>query len=130
MNEAFLKQKKSKNILIYAQSGILAGDLAALLSGQNTVDRQTSLPGVLKSLNSKTDVLLLVGAKFEQKQAADPSATLAKAEVCNCRVIVLGDWPGDWQKQLGNNRKSSVTVLAEIPSPAALFDIIGVTSEG
>ena len=127
MKPSFSKLNKALNIVIYAQSGILAGDLAALLSGHNTVDRQTSLPDVLISLNDQTDVLLLVGGGL-QTPLPDPSPALLAAKKVHCKVIMLGDWPGYKQKQLIEKDLGSVTTLAEIPSPADLFQIIGSTT--
>ena len=124
MKPSFSKQNKALNIVIYAQSGILAGDLAALLSGHNTVNRQTSLPDVLTSINHKTDVLLLVGGGL-QTPLPDPSPALLAAKASHCKVIMLGDWPGYNQKQLLEKDLGSVTTFTEIPSPAALFELIG-----
>jgi hypothetical protein len=124
MKPSFSKLNKALNIVIYAQSGILAGDLAALLSGHNTVDRQTSLPEVLTTLNDKTDVLLLVGGGL-QSPLPDPAPALLAAKKVHCKVIMLGEWPGYKQKQLLEKDLGFVTTFTEIPSPAALFEIIG-----
>ncbi len=118
------KSMESLNIVIYAQSGILAGDLAALLSGHHTVDRQTSLPGVLKSLNFKTDVLLLVSGETVER-LPDPTPVLAAAIEACCRVIMLGSWPGLWREFVSKNKSGFIVNLTEIPSPAVLFRLIG-----
>ncbi len=121
-----LKSKviESLKIVIYAQSGILAGDLAALLSGHHTVDRQTSLPGVLSSLKFKTDILLMVGGAFNAN-LPDPTPALFAAKEAHCKVIMLGAWPGQWQEQMQKNNLGPVITLAEIPAPKALFEVIG-----
>ena len=124
-----LKQNEVLNIVIYAQSGILAGDLAALLSGSNIVNRQTSLPGVINSINSQTDVLLLVAGGLDAP-LPDPADVLMVAEQFNCKVIMLGNWPGTRQHESNERNPGSVITFSEIPTPAALFEIIGTTASG
>jgi len=125
MKPSIAKQIKGLNIVIYAQSGILAGDLAALLSGQNTVDRITSLPGIIKSINSQTDLLLLVSGGPPARKP-DLLLVLMAAKQVGCKVIMLGDWSG-FGRQHCSSAGDSVTILEEIPSPLALFEIIGST---
>jgi len=128
MKPSRLQHKPSLNIVIYAQSGILAGDLAALLSGNNTVNRQTTMTGVFKALGEETDLLLLV-SDGAGKPLPDPADILEMANRCHCKVIILGDWPGAWQKKTGKNIPGSITAFSDIPTPAALFEIIGKTAK-
>lgn len=129
MKPSIVKQIKSLNIVIYAKNGILAGDLAALLSGYNTVDRQTSLPGLLKTINTNVDLLLLV-AGGTTTSPSELTPVLTAAEKFGCKVIILGKWSGFEENQSSNTQSDSVIVLEEIPSPVALFEIIHSTTGG
>ncbi len=113
------KSGQALNIIIYAQSGVLAGDLAALLSGHHHVDLQTNLNSIINAMNLKTDILLLV--KDNQSiEPLDPTIVLKVAEKTNCKVIMLGDW-----KEIPNEKyKNRVDLLPRMPSPKVLLDII------
>ena len=127
MKPSIAKQITSLNIVIYAKNGILAGDFAALLSGHNTVDRQTSLPGLIKSINSNVDLLLLVGGGTTTNPS-ELSPVLTVAEKFGVKVIILGKWSGLKETQPSKSLSDSVIILEEIPSPLALFEIIGSTT--
>ncbi len=113
------KSGQALNIIIYAQSGVLAGDLAALLSGHHHVDLQTNLYGIINALTLKTDILLLV--KDNQSiEPLDSTVVLKAAGKTNCKVIMLGDWK-EITSEKYNNR---VEILPRMPSPTVLLDII------
>ena len=107
------------NIIIYAQSGALAGDLAALLSGHHNVNLQTNLSGVLHAIKSTTNVLLMVKDNLYEEHV-NPVEVLMAVRGIACKVIFLGQWEKiDW-KSYSNN----VVVMPEIPSPSVLLEVI------
>ena len=103
-------------VVILAETGPLAGDLAACLSGRFRVERATSLQAALKSVASGCRALLILGGS--QDEFGPGHADLVRqAAGADCRVLILG--PGG----LGLEGETGLGIvrLPSLPSPQQLF---------
>lgn len=107
----------SKNrVIIFAESGLLAGDLAAWLSGRFIVERVTSIPGALVALGQPASAVIIVeGASLKKTAPLDQMVQEAKRSAS--RVLVLGWSPG----QSSNSWSPEVIHLPAVPDPGDLF---------
>ncbi len=104
-------------VAIFAESGPLAGDLAACLSGRFRVDRVTSLQGALKSVGSGCRALLIL--RGTQDEFGPACTDLVKQAVADsCRVLILGSGGLGLESELG----AKVVCLPPLPSPQILFE--------
>ncbi|MDX2475054.1 MAG: hypothetical protein QNL91_15270 [Candidatus Krumholzibacteria bacterium] len=104
-------------VAIFAESGPLAGDLAACLSGRFRVDRVTSLQGALKSISSGCRALLIL--RGTQDEFGPACTDLVKQAVADsCRVLILGSGGLGLESELG----AKVVCLPPLPSPQILFE--------
>ncbi len=106
-------------ITIFAESGPLAGDLAACLSGRFVIDRVTSLQGALKSLAHGCRALIILGNT--QAEFGPAGVDLVEQAVSgHCRVLVLGSGGLGLESELD----TKVVHLPPLPSPQILFDAL------
>ena len=104
-------------VTIFAESGPLAGDLAACLSGRFCIDRVTSLQGALKSVGTGCQALLILrGAEEECGPAC--SDLVKQALNDKCRVLILGSGGLGLESDLDGK----VVHLPPLPSPQTLFE--------
>lgn len=103
-------------IVIYAESGLLAGDLTALLSGLFRVERVTSVPGAILALDQHPTAMILV----EGSSLTQDSKLIKLVEQCfrrGVKVLLLGVkplvCPEPWA--------AKATFLAAMPKPADLL---------
>lgn len=103
-------------IVIFAESGLLAGDLAALLSGLFRVERVTSVPGAFLSLDHHPRALIFVeglGVSANSRHAK----LVEQCLVQGVGVLLLGGkalaCPRSWA--------SKVTFLKSMPHPTDLL---------
>ncbi len=114
-----IKSTDVLNIIIYAQSGFLAGDLGALLSGYHQVDLQTSISAVVEAISPDSDVVLLISG-VASGNSESPDEIIDAVSHVGGRVILLGQWPLSYQ----NSAKPWIVRLKDIPAPGELFRII------
>ena len=119
MKQAAAKQKAPLKVLIFAQSGALAGDLAALLSGSHQVDLLTNSNRILNTINPQIDVLVLVKDP-DREHEVDPLSLLAAASRAHCRIVLLGDW----REAVWSRCQQGVLLMPKLPSPTILLDAI------
>ena len=103
-------------VIILAESGLLAGDLAAWLSSRSLVERVTSIPGAVLAFRRTACALIIV--EGEELTGDSPLAEVVlKALDTGCRILVLGAdrraCPAEW-----TNR---VIHLKAVPHPSELF---------
>ena len=116
LNSAKSDPDASRRIIIFAESGLLAGDLAAWLSGRFLVERVTSVPGAALALGQPAGALVLVegGSLAGSSPLID---LVGQGLSAGCKVLVLGAdpklLPGDWDEK--------VTFFKAIPEPTELF---------
>ena len=103
-------------VIIFSDSGPLAGDLGACLSGRFLVHRVTSLSAASLALNHHPEALLVVpGTKTTLGPEFIP--LYKRAIKRNCRVLLLGcAQPG-----LDGDLQEKIQVLPQFPSPDILF---------
>lgn len=104
-------------VIIYSESGPLAGDLGACLSGRFCVERVTSLVAAGKALERPVAALLVVPSR-RGRMGSECLPLIRHAVDRSCRVILLGDIP----PQMDEGLRKKMVVLPEIPSPAVLFE--------
>lgn len=106
-------------IIIFAESGLLAGDLAAWLSGRFAVERATSIPGAGNAVDHGAQALILVGAEF-QPLTKPLRALVDRCLEVGCGVIMLGGdattCPDSW--------RGRVCLLAALPQPNEVFSAL------
>ncbi len=113
-------------VIIFAESGLLAGDLAAWLSSRFLVERATSVPGALRAFRRTACALIIV--EGEGLDGDSPLTELVwKALDVGCRILVLGAdpraCPAEW-----TNR---VIHLKALPHPGELFVALnGLSGKG
>ncbi len=106
-------------ITIFAESGPLAGDLAACLSGRFDIDRVTSLQGALKSLALGCQAMLIL--RGVQEEFGPARVDLVKQAVGDeCRVLILGSGGLGLESDL----EAKVIHLPPLPSPQILFETL------
>ncbi len=103
-------------ITIFAESGPLAGDLAACLSGRFKIERVTSPQGALISLASGCQAMLILRDAQEEFEPARVEV-IKKAVTSRCRVLLLG--PGGLG--LEQDLDAQVIHLPPLPSLPELF---------
>lgn len=106
-------------IIIFAESGLLAGDLAAWLSGRFAVDRVTSTPGANNSVDRGARALILLNS--ESQPLARPVLDLVEnCLAVGCAVIMLGvdpdTCPVAWDRR--------VCLLPALPEPVEVFSAL------
>ena len=112
-----LVNKQLPVVAIFAESGPLAGDLAACLSGRFRIDRVTSLQGALKSIGGGCRALLIL--RGTQDEFGPACTDLVKQAVADsCRVLILGSGGLGLESELG----AKVVCLPPLPSPQILFE--------
>jgi len=103
-------------VIIFAESGLLAGDLAAWLSSRFRVERATNVPGALRVFRRAACALIIV--EGEGLDGDSPLAELVwKALDTGCRTLVLGADPRACPVEWTNR----VIHLKTVPHPGELF---------
>ena len=108
-----------KRVILFAESGLLAGDLAAWLSGAFLVERVTSIPGALLALGQPAAALIIVeGESFGTTGPADE--LVQRAAKSGNRAIILGmepsSAPASWD--------GLAIHLSALPAPGDLFNAL------
>ena len=107
------------SITIFAESGPLAGDLAACLSGRFDVERVTSLQDASYSLAHGCQAMLIL--RGAQDELGSARIDLIKQAVGDrCRVLILGSGGLDLETDLD----AKVIHLPPLPSPQLLFETL------
>ena len=106
----------SPRVIIFSESGPLAGDLGACLSGCFSVERVTSLAGARNALERPTAALLMVPARRD-RVGIECIPLFRQAVACGCRVILLGGLPPGLDEEL----QEQVVAMPQFPSPSVLF---------
>ena len=103
-------------VIIFSESGPLAGDLSAILAGRFDVERVTSLQGAVAALERPSTALLFVpGHRDGVRPECFP--LFRQAVENGCRVLLLGCVrPG-----LEEDLQGRVEVMPHFPSPEELF---------
>lgn len=115
-----VRVEKSKGeiprLIIFSDSGPLAGDLGACLSGRFLVQRVTSLSAAGLALDQRSEALLVVPGR---QTILGPEFTplFRRAVKRNCRVFLLGCEQPDLDEDL----QEKIQVLPQFPSPDLLF---------
>jgi len=104
-------------VTIFAESGPLAGDVAACLSGHFQIERVTGRAMALRSLHDGCQAMLLMGWVRDELGPADADL-IKQALGVKCRVLVLGTGG----LGLGPELDNSVIHLPSLPSPQVLFE--------
>lgn len=103
-------------VTILAESGPLAGDLAACLSGRFDIERVTSPQSALRSLVRGCRALLILGGA--QAECEPARIDLVKRAIgARCRVLILGSGGLGLDQDLD----AKVIHLPPLPSPDELF---------
>lgn len=107
---------RGARVVVYAESGLLAGDLAAWLSGSFRVERTTSLAGTRLALSQGAAALIIIGAEVITA-GGGISQLVEQGEGAGCRLILLGAEPGDcpaaWREK--------AVFLGALPEPAQVI---------
>ncbi len=104
-------------VIIFSESGPLAGDLGACLSGRFAVERVTSLSGAGNALDRPSAALLVVPGRRDLV-GAECIPLFRRAVDSGCRVLLLGGI----QAELDEDLKEKIVELPPFPSPALLFE--------
>jgi len=104
-------------VIIFSESGPLAGDLGACLSGRFAVERVTSLSGAGSALDRPAAAILIVPGRRD-RVGAECIPLFRRAVDIGCRVLLLGGI----QAELDENLKGKIVELPPFPSPALLFE--------
>lgn len=103
-------------VIIYAESGLLAGDLAALLSAKFQVKRATTLGAAAQALRDRAHALILVdGRELTRSEALKSLA--GTAVVAGVMVLVLGGDPSLLSSELAGQ----LTFLPTLPGPGVIM---------
>lgn len=117
--------KISPQITIYAESGPLAGDLAACLSGRFDIERVTSPKAALVSLARGCQAILIL--KGAQEELGPARLDLVKQALSDqCRVVILGSGGLGLESDLNQQ----VVQLPPLPSPQLLFETLAGLEPG
>ena len=112
-------------VTIFAESGPLAGDLAACLSGRFDIDRVTSPRGALRSLARGCQALIIL--RGVQEDFGPAGIDLVEQAVGDhCRVLILGSGG----LGLESNLDTEVIYLPPLPSPQVLFETLSALETG
>jgi hypothetical protein len=103
-------------VVIYSESGPLAGDLSACLVSRFIVERVTSLKAARSALETPSVALLIVPSQRDQV-GPECLPLVRRALGRGCRVLLLGQagFP------LGEDLEGMVRELPTMPSPEELF---------
>ena len=104
-------------VIIFSESGPLAGDLGACLSGRFAVERVTSLSGAGDALDRPSVALLIVPGRRD-RVGPECTSLFRRALDSGCRVLLLGGVHPELDKDL----KEKIIELPPLPSPALLFE--------
>ena len=104
-------------VIIFSESGPLAGDLGACLSGRFAVERVTSLSGAGNALDRPAAALLVVPGRRDSV-GSECIPLFRQAVESGCRVLLLGGF----QSELDEDLKGKIVALPPFPSPALLFE--------
>ena len=104
-------------VIIFSESGPLAGDLGACLSGRFAVERVTSLSGAGSALDRPAAAILIVPGRRD-RVGAECIPLFRRAVDIGCRVLLLGGI----QAELDEDLKGKIVELPPFPSPALLFE--------
>ena len=104
-------------IIIFSESGPLAGDLGACLAGRFAVERVTSLSVAGSALDQPSDALLVVPGQRD-RMGPECIPLLQRAVDSDCRVLLVGGI----NFELDEDLKGKIVELPPFPSPALLFD--------
>jgi hypothetical protein len=106
-------------IVIFAECGLLAGDLTAMLSGRFSVTRATSISGARQALATRPEALIIVeGMDLARNQKLLDLVEASRAE--SCRVLLLGAQPGSCP----SHWTDTVIFLQSMPQPVELFQAL------
>ena len=103
-------------LIIFSDSGPLAGDLGACLSGRFLVQRVTSLSAAGLALDHQSEALLVVPGS-QTSLGPEFIPLFRQAIKRNCRVLLLGCT----QPELDEDLQEKIQVLPQFPSPDLLF---------
>ena len=105
-----------ERVIIFAECGLLAGDLAALLSGSYEVVRVTSVSGVRLALARHPGLFILVEG---QGLAQNPQQLAMVQEILNTgtRMVVLGADPD----HLPPSWRGKILHQPQLPEPQEFF---------
>jgi len=117
MYHAAKPEGDSPRVIIYSESGPLAGDLGACLSGRFAVERVTSLAGADNALNNPAAALLIVPSRRD-RVVPEYNPLFRRAVDSGCRVLLLGGAHPDLDEDL----QGKIIALPQFPRPAQLFE--------
>lgn len=107
---------KFPRLVIYSDSGPLAGDLGACLSGRFLVQRVTSLSAANLAIDRHSAALLVVSGR-STTLGPELIPLYRRAVKHHCRILLLGcDQSG-----LDHDLQEKIKVLPQFPSPELLF---------
>jgi len=104
-------------VIIFSESGPLAGDLGACLAGRFAVERVTSLSGAGTALDRPSAALLVVPGRRD-RVGSEYISLFRRAVAGGCRVLLLGGHHAEIDEDL----KEKIVELPQLPSPALLFE--------
>ncbi len=103
-------------IIVFAESGLLAGDLAAWLSARFLVERVTSLPGARIALQKGAGALIILDNSAFLDSAGFQELVEAGRQ-SRCRILLMGidpsSCPDSWRDQ--------VFFMDPVPAPAQVI---------
>lgn len=115
-----IKNTSHSRVIIFAESGLLAGDLAAWLSTRFCVERVTSYSGAEQAVSRPAGALVVVEGR-ECGTVQQLEELVRQAGLSGCPVLILGmdpdTAPPDWAGQ--------VTHLKALPDPSELMRALG-----
>jgi hypothetical protein len=103
-------------VVIFAESGPLAGDLAAVLSSRFELIRSTNLAGVQEALAGRPAAMIVLVEDMGYP-APGYEGLLNRALEANCRIIVIGDCALGSESHLA----SRILLFPQMPSPAEIL---------
>lgn len=104
-------------VIIFSESGPLAGDLGACLSGRFAVERVSNLTAAEKALDRPAGALFIVPSRRDPV-GPEFNPLFRRAADLGCRIFLLGNLDADLDETL----KDKITVLPPYPSPTLLFE--------
>ena len=104
-------------VIIFSESGPLAGDLGAYLSGRFAVERVSNLTAADRALDRPAGALFIIPSRRDPV-GVEFNPVFRRAVEGGCRIFMLGNL----DSELDENLKDKITVLPPYPSPALLFE--------
>ena len=104
-------------VIIFSESGPLAGDLGACLSGRFAVERVSNLTAAARAFDCPVGALFIVPSRRDPV-GPEFNPLFRRAVEGGCRIFLLGNLDSD----LDENLKDKITVLPPYPSPTLLFE--------